>query len=257
MFEWIFKRFLTIVLASQSNISSDNSGMTGWLETVHARYRQALRHMWGALDTGYAFGKAWSLIMPSRLIASTGPVSPTHSDGKLSFVPPVSLSSLVILAHRLFEAHFLLIHLLVLTISTTIYERATPAVLIPPLLLFAIKLTGALRAVGYLSMLCVFFFYERYHAFCVQAREEEMQRAGLYERMRENFSHQQGWQHSLLYFIFPIPGTLFGSFPLLVAEISHLFTATLEYKVSKKPILAPSVARDSTHLQVTSAGDRV
>ncbi len=47
--------------ASQCNVSSDTKGYRGWLESGQARYRQALRHMWGSLDTGYAIEKAWDL----------------------------------------------------------------------------------------------------------------------------------------------------------------------------------------------------
>jgi hypothetical protein len=47
--------------ASQCNVSSDVKGYRGWLENIQARYRQALRHMWGSLDTGYAIEKAWDL----------------------------------------------------------------------------------------------------------------------------------------------------------------------------------------------------
>lgn len=40
--------------ASQSNISSNRAGIKGYLSTLQARYKQALRHMWGSLDTGFA-----------------------------------------------------------------------------------------------------------------------------------------------------------------------------------------------------------
>ncbi|KAJ5777267.1 hypothetical protein N7520_000513 [Penicillium odoratum] len=45
--------------ASQCNISADDN--RGWRRTkdiLEARYRQALRHMWGALDTGFAIRKS-------------------------------------------------------------------------------------------------------------------------------------------------------------------------------------------------------
>jgi len=40
--------------ASQSNVHSDKEGFRGWLDIHRSRYRQAIRHMWGSLDTGYA-----------------------------------------------------------------------------------------------------------------------------------------------------------------------------------------------------------
>lgn len=40
--------------ASQSNVSSDLKGIRGGLLNIVARYHQALRHMWGSLDSGFA-----------------------------------------------------------------------------------------------------------------------------------------------------------------------------------------------------------
>jgi hypothetical protein len=44
---------------SQTNVSSGTTakGFRGIYLDVQARYKQALRHMWGALDTGYAIRK--------------------------------------------------------------------------------------------------------------------------------------------------------------------------------------------------------
>lgn len=43
--------------ASQSNVSSDVKGLRGFVANAVARYHQAMRHMWGSLDTGYAIEK--------------------------------------------------------------------------------------------------------------------------------------------------------------------------------------------------------
>lgn len=42
--------------ASQSNVSAGNDvgGIRGWIEAIKARYVQAIRHMWGSLDSGFA-----------------------------------------------------------------------------------------------------------------------------------------------------------------------------------------------------------
>jgi hypothetical protein len=39
--------------ASQSNVHSSGKGIRGLFSNLIARYRQALRHMWGALDSGF------------------------------------------------------------------------------------------------------------------------------------------------------------------------------------------------------------
>ena len=48
--------------ASQSNVSSDVKGWRRPISNVQARYKQAMRHMWGALDTGYAFEKLFEAV---------------------------------------------------------------------------------------------------------------------------------------------------------------------------------------------------
>lgn len=44
---------------SQSNVTGGgrDKGISGIITDIRARYKQALRHMWGALDTGYALRK--------------------------------------------------------------------------------------------------------------------------------------------------------------------------------------------------------
>ena len=44
--------------ASQSNVSSDEKGIRGVYMNLLSRYKQALRHMWGSLDSGYAARKS-------------------------------------------------------------------------------------------------------------------------------------------------------------------------------------------------------
>jgi hypothetical protein len=44
--------------AGQSNVHSGGKGVGNYLRNCNARYRQALRHMWGALDSGYVLRSA-------------------------------------------------------------------------------------------------------------------------------------------------------------------------------------------------------
>jgi hypothetical protein len=39
---------------SQCNVASESKGWRGEVENLQARYKQAMRHMWGSLDSGYA-----------------------------------------------------------------------------------------------------------------------------------------------------------------------------------------------------------
>lgn len=42
---------------SQTNVSGGGKGIRGHVAGFRARYKQAMRHMWGALDSGYAIRK--------------------------------------------------------------------------------------------------------------------------------------------------------------------------------------------------------
>lgn len=52
--------------ASQCNVSSDAKGMSGYYAGLEARYKQALRHMWGSLDTGFAVRQAVKMFKRQR-----------------------------------------------------------------------------------------------------------------------------------------------------------------------------------------------
>ena len=142
------------------------------------------------------------------------------------------------LFHRLFEAHFLPTHLTILLLSSALFSLTTPVPHMHPTLLWAFDFTGTLRFLGFLCMMLFFRLYESYHDTCLRAREAEMRRAGLYDQMQGGFTHRH-WRWNLLdYFIFPVAGTVFGSIPAIVAEMSHFYTVRLTYRVSKKPQLA-------------------
>jgi len=44
--------------ASHTNVHSNSKGIRGFFANINARYKQALRHMWGALDTGFVLKSA-------------------------------------------------------------------------------------------------------------------------------------------------------------------------------------------------------
>lgn len=51
--------------ASQCNASSGFPGLRGYVSCILARYQQAVRHMWGAMDTGYAIRQAHTMLVRS------------------------------------------------------------------------------------------------------------------------------------------------------------------------------------------------
>lgn len=203
--------------ASQCNVSSnDGEGWRRSLATCMARYRQALRHMWGALDTGFAVRQSLGRL--------TGKGQPRMR---------LRLRHLV-LFHLLWEAHFLPCHFTILLLFSSIYTFVTPPSQIHPMLAWTFWFTGVLRAVSFVWMNICLTLYDRWHALCVSARARDMARAGLLDA---GFSFRTWWhgKHLIERLCFPIAGTIFGSIPSVHAEISHFWTERLVYRVSKKP----------------------
>lgn len=268
--------------ASQCNVSSDVKGLKGYFDGLRARYRQALRHMWGSLDTGYAIRETVKMASRHRL-ANTPPAELPLSASKSVFnlirrsgalaltycsanwsafysstglhksliprlaeterAPPktINKTNLLTLYHRLFEAHFLPSHLAVILTVSSIYDFCHPSHLVPSVLHWALDFSGWCRLAGFCLMMCYFYLYAHYHHLCLGLRQEEMRRAGLLEDMADHdgFSTKV-FQVAGIFeaALFPIGGFVFGAFPAMHAEISHLFTDRLTYVVSLKPQLA-------------------
>ena len=163
---------------------------------------------------------------------------------------PIHKMNVYTLFHRLFEAHFLPVHLAVILTTSSIYTLFYPSFLVPYYLKLALDFSGFCRLVGFCTMLCFFYLYERYHRLCVGLRKEEMRRAGMLEDMEEadgftaNVFQVAGLFEAAL---FPIGGFIFGAIPAMQAVLSHLFTDRLTYVVSLKPQLAlkPWVSQQS------------
>lgn len=242
--------------ASQCNVSTGKAGMRGWIANHRARYSQGLRHMWGSLDTGFAV-RQWFKLSPRPECGDS------HPTGRQSTLPSHVLLRLklgqhsihrgevkrytwrnMVLFSRLFEAHFLPNHLFLVLLASAFYGSLPYPISHCRILSLTLDLTSYMRAVGFALMTIYFVvFYERYHQVCIQAREQEMRRVGLYEEMENEFSRRERWTLSSLvdYFTFPISGTVFGSIPLLQAIVSHFWTDNLVYLVSAKPVKAGKV----------------
>lgn len=52
--------------ASQCNVSADTKGIRGYYDGLVARYKQALRHMWGSMDSGYAIRETVKMVQRHR-----------------------------------------------------------------------------------------------------------------------------------------------------------------------------------------------
>ena len=245
--------------ASQSNVFSDVKGIRGLFLNVYSRYKQALRHMWGSLDSGYAVQKGLEALFrhneesPAQWLSSRPEdrVPRWVKDSNLThFTPPnmygesrldperarFSKLNLVALYHRLYEAHFLPAHLTVALIAEVICTSLVGPSVIHPGLMSAFSFCGTLRVIGFCATACFVYFYETYHLVCVRNREEEMKAAGLWEDMQDNFSYRSLRKNWFDYCALPVNGTLYGTAPAIVAEFSHLWTDQIVYQVSAKPL---------------------
>ena len=181
--------------ASQTNVHSGAAGFGGWVGSHQARYKQAIRHMWGSLDTGYAFIRvAETMFAPDFCDVE----SEADSDGDSPYMSPVaSVSGLedlsvhwlhyILLFGRLFEAHFLPVHLIALAIASSLFKLFASAESRARELAWEFEFDGYLRILGFLGVVSMFLMYRRYHLICTQARREEMQRAGLEADLNEEF----------------------------------------------------------------------
>jgi hypothetical protein len=59
------KAQIVYAAASQCNTSSEFEGLRGYVSCLWARYQQAVRHMWGVLDTGFAIRQATEMLVQS------------------------------------------------------------------------------------------------------------------------------------------------------------------------------------------------
>lgn len=247
---------------SQSNVSgSGGGGVRGVLSDVSARYSQAIRHMWGALDTGFALRR--SLEMWHERKHTTRTYRPLHltppgdntdfyvpesqmNDDNTDIAPESGIFSdvtqdtlkephwehIFYLGHRLFEAHFLPIHMTILVLASTLYLFVTDGKEDPNNLAWTFQVSNILRALGFSMVVCYLFVYESYHRVGVNAREKEMTDAGLAKGM--HFSRRSMRKNFLDYVLMPVVAPVYGAIPCAQAEIAHFWTQNLEYTVSKK-----------------------
>ena len=231
--------------ASHCNVSSSTAGLRGWVDGHRARYAQGLRHMWGCLDTGYTIHQWLKLgskpplqsLISRRLAYRSLELKLAHSQLHGDQGQRLTWRNMVLLT-RIFEAHFLPIHLFIIMLTSTIYANLSAPMVHGQYLSLLLDFTGMLRALGFITMLLYFATcYERYHRICLEVRESELRASGLYEDMQHSISrrspfHPFTW---IDYLAFPVAGSFFGSAPLIQAASSHFWTEKLNYKVSMKP----------------------
>lgn len=243
---------------SQSNVT----GTGTMLSNVGARYKQALRHMWGALDTGFALRKLVEMWQNRKHTSRTyQPLHCTNKDANELFIHDSHLDSEVsgqhldngifsditqdtikephwefvcYMMHRLFEAHFLPVHMAVLVISSTLYVRLTQGLEDPHGLLWIFDWCTIIRIYGFLQIGVYMFLYESYHRVGVSSRKRQMVNAGLADDM--DFSKRSLGANWFDYLMVPVVAPLYGTIPSTQALACQLWARDLVYTVSKKAV---------------------
>ncbi|KAF4342116.1 hypothetical protein FBEOM_3946 [Fusarium beomiforme] len=241
---------------SQSNVT----GGGGLLKDTHARYNQALRHMWGALDTGFALRKlvqlwqdrkqtsrayqplhytlsdADDLVIPENY-PSYEHSGPSYDNGIFSSIHRETVQqphweNVFYILHRLFEAHFLPVHMAILVLSSALYVKLTEGNEDPRDMDWIFSWCNLIRIYGFFQIGVYVSLYESFHQVGVASREREMVKAGLADRM--DFSRRSLKNNWHDYFAIPIVAPLYGTIPSAQALICQLWAQDLVYTVSKK-----------------------
>lgn len=244
---------------SQSNVKGDGGkGVQGVYNDMNARYKQALRHMWGALDSGFAMRELAHLWQERKHterafrplhVALSNPVdtyipqvdgmnpeqvleSGIFSDVTTDTLKDPNWERIFYLGHRLFEAHFLPLQMTILVISSTLYMWLTEGNGDPHNLGWIFTICNVLRTAGFLEVAVYLFLYESFHRITAANREREMTDAGLAKGMC--FSHREFKKNLLDYVMVPLVAPLYGAIPAAQAQLFHFWTLDLVYTVSKK-----------------------
>ena len=247
---------------SSSNVTANKGhGIRGIIADIKARYSQALRHMWGALDTGFAIRKVKEVWQEkNHTVRAFRPLHQSHGSNAESYFPDaaqldqinsdVAMESgifsdvthdtledphwehIFYLCHRLFEAHFLTLHMTVLVVATTLYLWVVSGKQGADTYGWIWTVSNILRATGFILSGFYMCLYERLHRIVVTNREREMTQAGLNQNM--HFSYRSFRKNIVDYLMVPIVAPLYGAAPLMHAEIAQLWTADLVYTVSQK-----------------------
>jgi hypothetical protein len=315
--------------ASQLDVvAGERGGLKGFWNDHVARYKQAIRHMWGSLDTGYGLTRlinrdftadpqtetfaspVYRQAFPTVFTAESEAViglktipeelgaakhrrnfadedfaTPSPSDSsvsssaasvvsaddegtsdsslseveesyneKVGLVRPVEeqLSRKIVpfisLCMRLYEAHLLMGHMLLL-VTMRVFTTSTSEALAPPtfeipiltlekltsgaeFVSWAYAFTDRMRAASLVFSIIMFMFYDRYHQ---QAAKYRWQVPGGRLGVQSSDRSYRSFPFAMFdYFAMPA-GIVYGIIPILHAQFMHLFTDRLVYTVSFKP----------------------
>ncbi|KAI9199280.1 uncharacterized protein BJ171DRAFT_427820 [Polychytrium aggregatum] len=242
--------------ASQCNVQG-----ASYLGTMFARYGQGKRHLWGSLDTGYTLRRAISWLLnqqqSSEELAHDKLKDPSHES--------LSMAKLLVLLHRVLEAHVLMTHTILMVFITTVTIPSGPKSIgsfVMPLLFDrslhpyveqSIAVAGWMRLVATVPFICTLVCFEKYHHWVGIARWQSdfinvhIQNGAPKLGKRPRLSSSRCFWNALEWIFLPICAVLYIIMPTIQAQISHFWTDSLDYCVASKPILTPQT---SNHISI-------
>lgn len=271
--------------ASQCNIEGVGSGVTGYVSGVSARYTQAKRHLWGTLDFGYLIRRTiLSYLAPESQCVVSSAVSKEGSEDEPPLLDPQLMLTMfhrMLEAHIIMGQFVCLLFassMLVPKYSlfpsfadwywslfSTTGSNTSPYVYLALTVCFWMRM--ALLPINILT----FYYYEKYQDWvgfgrwdlqnkqsreeaaalsstCIQIDQELFIKGMRLQPLgkRSQLQFRRKFVNCLDWAAIPVAGILFYVMPQFHAQLTHLFTDRLDYKVAAKPVLAyhkPSTPR--------------
>ncbi|KAK9446572.1 uncharacterized protein V1518DRAFT_429887 [Limtongia smithiae] len=275
--------------ASQCNVESarvrgEESLAWRWLLSSEARFKQACRHMWGVLDSGYAIRETAAMLSgdktrlgsfeaegsvldaaevvydeyeKQRLCAEYENEQVVASEVQLHAAlsaAPLPIWRIIVLLHRLYEAHFLPVHYFIDVLACSAMPMLLPVAPGSPLHRVLV-LTNHLRTVAFFAVVVQMLLYERFHLTSLKLRVAALGKATSRRRWSSTrateelptlvqdaldgcgVSFRGRWINLCDYVLFPVAGTVFGAVPAIKAQVCQFWTTAIAYEVSVKPTL--------------------
>ncbi|KAI8891786.1 hypothetical protein BC833DRAFT_570746, partial [Globomyces pollinis-pini] len=252
----------------------EGTGVRGYMSGLNARYTQAKRHLWGSLDTGYVFRRSLLSILNASETTNYNMKHNQKKDEELTGF--ISLSSLVVLCHRMLESHVFggqLLPMIIFTslcIPTTAYSESSlkhyawsfiSSASVPRVVDVAINVASWMRIICLVPTVLTWYYYEKYHqwvGFDRWALQEVVHNPPItgrdihqssfpnpdipvqYLGKRASLKSPRTRIHSLDWLFAAPSAFLFYVMPMFHAQLSHLYTDRLDYKVAAKPMLQRS-----------------
>ncbi|KAK9235887.1 hypothetical protein V1525DRAFT_380567 [Lipomyces kononenkoae] len=249
------------------DVTADMTVGQRWILSSQARFKQASRHMWGIMDSGYATRHALSLLMSQssttdrsaftgEKASATTPTNLPESIQPGKVMGPLLYYRTAIVVHRVYEAHFLHVHYFIdglacflLPLVTTVPRSSV----VGRVLVYA----SYLRTIAFYGGLVQMLLYERLYFAARDLRRRFIQ-AALSSRwshipsvgqasaksvdvvrqslQQVDISRHSSWIGFLDCLLLPVAGAFYVIIPSLKAQLLQFWSIDFVFEVSSKPV---------------------